>query len=319
MYDTSNITVVGNALNTPEWRRFERTNALVANFKIASTARRFDKQSNRWVDGDNLRVRVSCWRRLAEGVVASVRVGDPVIVSGRLYTRDWTTESGERRSTYELEASSVGHDLSRGIAAFKRGRINVNTTVVEDAESDRHVKGEPTEAAPEENARSEAAAIGLNEQLRAAGHDFQNVGFDGPINAERVSMEDLNDLASDEMRADLAGLINRATETLGGNALTGTGLGPVPVNPFRPVTDGSAVGADAAAIPAGADADRTGGSGGAGGSGGSGGAHGTDEAGGADDLDEAATLAESADGASNGAGEQPARTRRTRQKVGAGA
>ena len=78
MFDT-NVTVVGTALNTPEWRR-TTSGALVAHFKVASHSRRYDKDSGRWVDGDSLRVRVTCWRRLAEGVAASVLVGDPVIV-----------------------------------------------------------------------------------------------------------------------------------------------------------------------------------------------------------------------------------------------
>jgi single-strand DNA-binding protein len=220
MYDTTNITVVGNALNTPEWRRFERTNALVANFKIASTSRRFDKQNNRWIDGDNLRVRVNCWRRLAEGVVASVKVGDPVVVTGRLFTRDWTTEDGQRRSTYELEAVTVGHDLSRGVAAFRRGRINVNTTVVEDAETDRHVKGELTEAAPEENARSEAVAASLGEEFRVTnGTEFPHTGFDGPVNSGRVSLDDLKDVVADEMGPDLARAIATAQQKLGTTTL----------------------------------------------------------------------------------------------------
>ncbi|GAA0933890.1 single-stranded DNA-binding protein [Virgisporangium aurantiacum] len=239
MFDT-NVTIVGNALTRPEWRRFERTNALVANFKVASTARRFDKQNQRWIDGDNLRVRVNCWRRLAEGVVASVRVGDPVIVTGRMYTRDWTTESGERRSAYELEANAVGHDLSRGIAAFKRGRINVSTSVVEDAESDKHVKGEPTEAAPEEDARSEAIALGLTDEFRTAdstadstangsangptngtvtdpanGTEFPGLGYDGPINTERIPLDDLNNAVSPELEAEVDLVIARAEETLG--------------------------------------------------------------------------------------------------------
>jgi single-strand DNA-binding protein len=205
---------------------------LVANFMVASTARRFDKQNQRWIDGDNLRVRVNCWRRLAEGVVASVRVGDPVIVTGRMYTRDWTTESGERRSAYELEANAVGHDLARGIAAFKRGRINVGTSVVEDAESDKHVKGERTEAAPEEDARSEAIALGLTDELRPAdstrngaatstatdsanGTEFPGVGYDGPINTERISLEDLGNAVSPEMEAEVDLVIARAEEALG--------------------------------------------------------------------------------------------------------
>ncbi|GAA1033178.1 hypothetical protein GCM10009557_34110 [Virgisporangium ochraceum] len=220
MYDTTNITVVGNALNTPEWRRFERTNALVANFKIASTSRRFDKQNNRWIDGDNLRVRVNCWRRLAEGVVASVKVGDPVVVTGRLFTRDWTTEDGQRRSTYELEAVAVGHDLSRGVAAFRRGRINVNTTVVEDAETDKHVKGEPTEVASEENARSEAVAASLGEELRATnGSEFPQTGVDAPVNSGPVTLDNLKETVADEMGPDLAQLIATAQQKLGTTTL----------------------------------------------------------------------------------------------------
>jgi hypothetical protein len=102
------------------------------------------------------------------------------------------------------------------------------------------------------------------------------------------------------MRADLAGLVTRAEETLGGSARTGTGLGAASVNPARPVTDNAGNGAVAAT---GEEADGTEGS------------DGID--------DEAASLAESADGPTdvpaNGVGEQPVRNRRTRQKVGAGA
>jgi single-strand DNA-binding protein len=157
MFDTV-IAVVGNVLTMPEWRRLERTSALVANFKVASTSRRFDRTNNRWIDGDSLRVRVTCWRRLAEGVVASVKVGDPVIVTGRLYTREWSTENGERRTSYELEAVSVGHDLARGIGSFKRGRHSVSTSEVSDADADARVAGERSEVVPELNERSAALA-----------------------------------------------------------------------------------------------------------------------------------------------------------------
>jgi single-strand DNA-binding protein len=144
MFDTY-VTVVGNALTAPEWRRTTGSQALVANFKVASTSRRYDKDSGRWVDGDSLRVRVTCWRRLAEGVASSVMVGDPLVVTGRMYTRDWTTEDGQRRVSYELEAAAVGHDLSRGRAKFLRNRASTATHVVEDDESDTRIGGEPSE------------------------------------------------------------------------------------------------------------------------------------------------------------------------------
>ncbi|MBM0277440.1 single-stranded DNA-binding protein [Micromonospora tarensis] len=147
MFDTY-VTIVGNVLTTPEWRRTTQSNTLVANFKVASTARRLDRDSGRWVDGNSLRVRVNCWRKLAEGVAASVMVGDPVVVCGRLYTRDWTDDAGTHRTLYELEAVAVGHDLSRGRARFLRNRPSMTTSTVEDAEAESRVHGEPTEPVP---------------------------------------------------------------------------------------------------------------------------------------------------------------------------
>ncbi|MGA3565065.1 single-stranded DNA-binding protein [Melissospora conviva] len=147
MFDT-NVTVVGNVLTAPQWRRTAQSNALVANFKVASTARRLDRETGRWVDGNSLRVRVNCWRKLAEGVASSVMVGDPVVVVGRLYTRDWTDDEGNHRTVYELEAVAVGHDLARGRARFMRNRPAPTTSTVEDAETENRVHGEATVAVP---------------------------------------------------------------------------------------------------------------------------------------------------------------------------
>jgi single-strand DNA-binding protein len=144
MFDTP-VTVVGNVMTAPEWRRTSVTNALVANFKVASSSRRYDRESGRWVDGPSLRVRVTCWRRLAEGVASSVMVGDPVIVTGRMYTRDWIAEDGTKRASYELDAFAVGHDLARGRGKFSRTRLNTATSTVENAESDARIAGETSE------------------------------------------------------------------------------------------------------------------------------------------------------------------------------
>ncbi|GIJ48951.1 hypothetical protein Val02_58370 [Virgisporangium aliadipatigenens] len=145
MYDTT-VTIVGNAITMPEWRRLEKTQVLVAHFKVASHSRRWDRATNRWIDGNSLRVRVNCWRRLAEGVASSVKVGDPVVVCGRMYTRDWTTEDGQHRVAYELDALAIGHDLSRGTGTFERTRLHLATSAVEDRESDARINGEPSVA-----------------------------------------------------------------------------------------------------------------------------------------------------------------------------
>ncbi|GIF18897.1 single-strand DNA-binding protein [Actinoplanes tereljensis] len=148
MFDT-NLVIVGNVLTAPEWRRIASTGSLVANFRVASTSRRFDRDNNRWIDGNSLRVRVSAWRRLAEGVAASLAVGDPVVIYGRLFTRDWTDEDNNPRVSYEMEAMSIGHDLARGRGKFFRHKA-AQVVAVEDAESEAMVTGELSEPVPAE-------------------------------------------------------------------------------------------------------------------------------------------------------------------------
>lgn len=144
MFDTP-VTVVGNVLSAPEWRRTTVTGAFVVTFKIASTSRRFDKDRGLWVDGASLRVRVSCWRRLGENVSVSVQLGDPVVVYGRLYSRDWVDEQGTKRTSYELDALAVGHDLNKGVDKFARRRAPGATDMINDATSASAAGGELTE------------------------------------------------------------------------------------------------------------------------------------------------------------------------------
>jgi single-strand DNA-binding protein len=145
MFDTP-VTIVGNVLTAPEWRRTANTGTPLVTFRVASTSRRFDKERAAWVDGDSLRVRVTCWRRLAENLSLSVQLGDPVIVYGRMFTRDWTDEEGGRHTSYELDATAVGHDLGKGLAKFGRRKAAATTDMVNDEASAATVGGELTEA-----------------------------------------------------------------------------------------------------------------------------------------------------------------------------
>lgn len=142
MFDTY-VTVVGTVLHQPDKRVTNTTNALVSTFRVATHPRRYDPKLGQWVDAPSLRIRVNCWRRLAEHVAASVSTGDPVIVYGRISTREWKTETGETRVSYEMDADNVGHDLSRGMAQFTRSRAG-GTSVIEDEDADNRVGGELT-------------------------------------------------------------------------------------------------------------------------------------------------------------------------------
>ena len=112
------VTITGNVITEVKSRRTGE-GVRVASFRMASNERRFDKAAGRWVDGDRLYVTVTCWRRLAHGVQTSLLKGDPVVVSGRLFTRGYEFE-GQKRSVTEVEATAVGPDLSRCVAELTR-------------------------------------------------------------------------------------------------------------------------------------------------------------------------------------------------------
>lgn len=104
------ITVVGNLVADPELR-YTPSGAAVANFRVASTPRRYDSQSNQWVDGEALFLTCNVWRQAAENTANSLTKGDRVIVNGRLQQRSYETREGEKRTVFEVEADEVGPSL----------------------------------------------------------------------------------------------------------------------------------------------------------------------------------------------------------------
>ncbi|GAA4748284.1 single-stranded DNA-binding protein [Nocardioides endophyticus] len=113
------ITVVGNLVDDPELR-FTPSGAAVANFRIASTPRTFDRQTNEWKDGDALFLSCSVWRQAAENVAESLQRGMRVVVQGRLKQRSYETREGEKRTVVELEVDEVGPSLAFATAKVTR-------------------------------------------------------------------------------------------------------------------------------------------------------------------------------------------------------
>ncbi len=113
------ITVVGNLVDDPELR-FTPSGAAVANFRIASTPRTFDRQANEWKDGDALFLTCSVWRQAAENVAESLQRGMRVVVQGRLKQRSYETREGEKRTVVELEVDEVGPSLTFATAKVTR-------------------------------------------------------------------------------------------------------------------------------------------------------------------------------------------------------
>ncbi|MDO5077577.1 single-stranded DNA-binding protein [Corynebacterium sp.] len=113
------ITVVGNLVADPELR-FTPNGAAVANFRIASTPRRFNRQTSQWEDGEAMYLTCNVWRQAAENVAETLTKGTRVIVYGRLRQRSFETREGERRSVFEIEVDEVGPSLSFATAQVNR-------------------------------------------------------------------------------------------------------------------------------------------------------------------------------------------------------
>lgn len=122
------MTIVGNVVEDPR-NRETKNGHKVTNFRVASTSRRYDREQERYVDNETLYVNVTCWRAQAMNVADSLRKGHPVVVYGRYYTRDYRVED-QVRTSYELEATAVGHDLSRGVSSFRRMNRSAPPVVV---------------------------------------------------------------------------------------------------------------------------------------------------------------------------------------------
>ena len=134
-------TVIGNLASEISLRT-TATGRAFASFRIASNPRRFNRTTNQWADGDPNYLTVTCWGALAENVEASLKKGDPAVVTGKLKIRQW--QDGEKSGTaVELDAVAMGADLNRGTSSFQR----VNKPRTEDASAWNEPIADSTEAA----------------------------------------------------------------------------------------------------------------------------------------------------------------------------
>ncbi|GAA3085732.1 single-stranded DNA-binding protein [Streptosporangium carneum] len=112
------VTLTGNVAAPPRQHTFP-DGSRVTSLKVASTSRYFDRENQQWCNGETTYFGVRCFRGLADNVAQSVRVGQPIVVQGRLRIREFTHD-GERRFMPEVEANSLGHDLRWGLGSFSK-------------------------------------------------------------------------------------------------------------------------------------------------------------------------------------------------------
>lgn len=136
------LSVAGLVATTP--RHLVTQDGLpITSFRLASSSRRFDREQNKWIDGETNWFTITSFRQLAINSAGSVNKGDRVSVTGKLRVRDW--DNGERAGTsVEVEADSMGHDLAWGSSVFTR-TVLVREPEPTDTDSDFEEEFESTD------------------------------------------------------------------------------------------------------------------------------------------------------------------------------
>ena len=142
------VTVCGRLVADPEARTTKTGGVPFAAFRIASTARRVNRQTGEFEDAGTSFVNVTAFRSLGANVANSLHKGDPVVVHGRMRVNQWMRQDDTPATTVEIDAYSVGHDLSYGTTGFTkvtRPQVDRTDRMSDEAVQSAHARasGEP--------------------------------------------------------------------------------------------------------------------------------------------------------------------------------
>lgn len=129
MFNEAQLSLTGYVATDP-WFTTIGDGISKLSMRVAWTPRHRDRVTGEWTDGNTSYLTVICWRKLADNAATCLRKGDPVVVKGRLEVRAYE-KNGVPRTAVEVEASSIGHDLCRGVAKFQRVRPQIGKTADE--------------------------------------------------------------------------------------------------------------------------------------------------------------------------------------------
>lgn len=196
-------TVVGWAATAP--REIHAGRVPYTSFRLASTPSHFDRGQGVWVEGRTEWLTVKVFRDTALNVALSVQKGQPIIVTGRLRTEEWQGENGTR-SSLVLEASALGHDLTRGRSTF------VKTSHVAAGPADEAAPG-PQDATGVPGPGGAAAEQAGPDGAATPGPELDPWAFGGPAADDAASLPaavaaelaDLDDATVDEALDELTG------------------------------------------------------------------------------------------------------------------
>lgn len=104
MSGVNKVILVGN-LGADPTMRYTPSGTAVANFNVATTERFTNRNGER--DSRTEWHRVVAWGRLAEICNQYLKKGKQIYIEGRLQTRNWEDQSGNKRYTTEVVANNM--------------------------------------------------------------------------------------------------------------------------------------------------------------------------------------------------------------------
>jgi single-strand DNA-binding protein len=120
MFNQALLIVSGNVVSEPCYETVGNNSIPRLTLRVAWTTRKFDTTAGEWVDANTSYANVTCWRKLAENLSICLHKGDSVFLRGKLEVRSFVGRDGQRKTAVDVEAITLGPDLTRGVARFQR-------------------------------------------------------------------------------------------------------------------------------------------------------------------------------------------------------
>ncbi len=102
--EINKVMISGRLTQDPELR-YTPSGVAVTTLRMAVNSTFFSKDKEK--REEVCYINVVAWRRQAETCVEYLRKGSPVFIEGRLQSRSWETQDGQKRSTIEVQADRV--------------------------------------------------------------------------------------------------------------------------------------------------------------------------------------------------------------------
>lgn len=103
------IKIEGNLIADPQPGQGP-DGAPVANFTVACNSQKKQADGS-WQEAGSQLFSVAAWRQLSAAALNNLRKGTPVVVSGRLSFRNFTTKDGREVTALEIDADDIGYSL----------------------------------------------------------------------------------------------------------------------------------------------------------------------------------------------------------------